>query len=129
MSYSNAPKTELSISSGHTKDAGKFLFSTDGNYLLSLWNGWILWDMNTGGQIWQFENKVDDGYTAKFTYALLERLKCQADGGQKDFKITVSELKAFLEDRVPTLTEKYKGTAQYPTGYNRGQDFPIVICK
>lgn len=77
----------------------------------------------------QFATEFNELGHGAFTYALLEGLKCQADGGQKDFKVTVSELKAFLEDRLPELTEKYKGKAQYPTGYSRGQDFPIVICK
>lgn len=77
----------------------------------------------------QFATEFNELGHGAFTYALLEGLKCQADGGKKDFKITVSELKAFLEDRLPELTEKYKGKAQYPTGYSRGQDFPIVICK
>ncbi len=77
----------------------------------------------------QFATEFDELGHGAFTYALLEGLKCQADGGQKDFKITVSELKAYLEDRLPEITEKYKGKAQYPTGYSRGQDFPIVICK
>ncbi len=77
----------------------------------------------------QFATEFNELGHGAFTYALLEGMKCQADGGTKDFKITVSELKAFLEDRLPELTAKYKGTAQYPTGYSRGQDFPIVICK
>ena len=25
---------------------------------------------------------------------------------------------------LPVLTEQYRGQAQYPTGYSRGQDFP-----
>ncbi|MBX2843447.1 MAG: caspase family protein [Flammeovirgaceae bacterium] len=64
-----------------------------------------------------------------FTYALLEGMKGKADGGFKDKKITVNELKGYLEDRVPELTEKYRGRPQYPTGYSRGQDFPIVIIE
>jgi uncharacterized caspase-like protein len=77
----------------------------------------------------QFATEFNDLGHGTFTYALIEGLQCQADGGTKDRKITVNELKAWIEDRVPELTEKYKGTAQYPTGYSRGQDFPIVICK
>ncbi|WP_020528603.1 caspase family protein [Flexithrix dorotheae] len=64
-----------------------------------------------------------------FTYALLEGIRGKADGGFKDKKITVNELKGYLEDRVPELTEKYRGRPQYPTGYSRGQDFPIVIIE
>jgi WD40 repeat protein len=64
-----------------------------------------------------------------FTYALLEALSGKADGGTMDKKITVGEIKAYIEDRVPQLTQKYSGTAQYPSGYSVGQDFPIVISK
>lgn len=64
-----------------------------------------------------------------FTYALLEALNGKADGGTMDKKITVNELKAYIEDRVPQLTQKYGGTAQYPTGYSIGQDFPVTIVK
>lgn len=64
-----------------------------------------------------------------FTYALLEAISGKADGGTMDKKITVGEIKAYIEDRVPQLTQKYSGTAQYPSGYSVGQDFPIVISK
>lgn len=64
-----------------------------------------------------------------FTYALLEALEGKSDGGAKDKKITVNEIKAYIEDRVPQLTQQYSGTAQYPSGYSIGQDFPIGICK
>jgi len=36
---------------------------------------------------------------------------------------------SYLNDRVPELSEKHKGQAQYPTSYGFGQDFPIVIIK
>ncbi len=62
-----------------------------------------------------------------FTYALIEALQGKADGGSMDGKITVNEVKAYLEDRVSDLTKKHRGKAQYPTSYSKGQDFPIVI--
>ena len=62
-----------------------------------------------------------------FTYALLNGLYGKADGGSQDGKITVKELEAFINDRVPALTEKHRGQAQYPNSYARGQDFPIGI--
>ena len=62
-----------------------------------------------------------------FTYAILEGLKGNADGG--DRKITAKELGAFIEDKVPELTEQYKGQAQFPRSYGFGQDFPLVIVK
>ena len=63
-----------------------------------------------------------------FTYALLQGLNGEADGGNpKDGKITVKELEAYLNDRVPELTKKYRGTAQYPNSFARGQDFPLGV--
>lgn len=62
-----------------------------------------------------------------FTYALLEGLNGKADQGAKDKKITVQELSAFLNDRVPELTQIHKGQAQYPSSYGYGQDFPIGV--
>lgn len=60
-----------------------------------------------------------------FTYALLEALDGKADAG--DDKITVNELKIFMEERVPELSEQYGGQAQYPTGFVHGNDFPISL--
>lgn len=62
-----------------------------------------------------------------FTYALLEALDGKADNGDK--KITVNELKLYMEERVPDLTKQYGGKAQYPTGYITGNDFPISIVE
>lgn len=62
-----------------------------------------------------------------FTYALLEALDGKADNGDK--KITVNELKFYMEDRVPELTKQYGGQAQYPTGYITGNDFPISVLE
>ncbi len=62
-----------------------------------------------------------------FTYAILQGLKGKADSGDK--RVTVNELKAWVESEVPELTQKYKGTPQYPASYGFGQDFPIGIVK
>ncbi|MFH0992132.1 MAG: caspase family protein [bacterium] len=64
-----------------------------------------------------------------FTYALLQGLNGDADGSPLDGKVTVKELEAYLNDQVPELTKKYRGTAQYPNSYARGQDFPLAISK
>jgi uncharacterized caspase-like protein len=64
-----------------------------------------------------------------FTYCVLLGLQGQADGGNKDKKITVKELSSFLDDKVPELSEKHKGTPQYPSIYGYGMDFPIIIIK
>jgi WD40 repeat protein len=60
-----------------------------------------------------------------FTYALIEGLAGKADTG--DGRVTVNELKAFLESEVPEITQKHKGTPQYPSSYGFGQDFPVVV--
>jgi WD40 repeat protein len=62
-----------------------------------------------------------------FTYALLQAIAGEADGIPKDGKITVYELKSFLDDKVPELTYQYKNTTQYPHTFSRGNDFPIVL--
>jgi uncharacterized caspase-like protein len=64
-----------------------------------------------------------------FTYLILEALNGQADGLPADGKITIYELKAFLDDQVPELTRKLKGKPQYPHTFSRGQDFPIILNK
>lgn len=64
-----------------------------------------------------------------FTYTILQALKGDADGSSKDKKITVKEISAYLNDKVPEFSEKYKGSAQYPNSYGYGQDFPVVIVK
>lgn len=63
-----------------------------------------------------------------FTYALLEGITGAADANN-DKKLTVRELSTFIENKVPELSEKYKGTAQFPSAYSFGNDFPIVIYK
>jgi WD40 repeat protein len=62
-----------------------------------------------------------------FTYSILDGLSGNADGGKRDGMITVTELKAWIEDQVPELTMQYRGEAQYPTGYIKGQDFPVKV--
>ena len=78
----------------------------------------------------QFATEFQQLKHGAFTYALLEALDGKADGGEKDQKITVNEIKAYMEDRVPELTKQYGGgNAQYPTGFSTGQDFPIKVLK
>ncbi|MBI3135426.1 MAG: caspase family protein [Bacteroidetes bacterium] len=82
----------------------------------------------TASQDAQYANEAGDLQHGLFTYALLEILNGQR-GNNGDEKITISELKVYVEERVPELSEQYHGTAQYPTSYSFGQDFPIVILK
>lgn len=83
----------------------------------------------TASQEAQYANEESKLKHGLFTYALIEGLQGNADSGIKDKKITVNELKSYVEDRVPELSEQYGVPAQYPTGYSYGQDFPIVIIK
>ncbi len=64
-----------------------------------------------------------------FTYLLIKALEGDADGAPKDGKVTIYELKSYLDDQVPEMTRKMKGKPQYPYTFSRGQDFPVVIDK
>ncbi len=63
-----------------------------------------------------------------FTYALLQGLDGAALGGGSG-KITVKQLEAYLNDRLPELTRKYRGSAQYPASWSRGMDFPLAVTE
>ncbi|WP_248723933.1 caspase family protein [Seonamhaeicola sp. ML3] len=73
----------------------------------------------------QFATEFEKLGHGVFTYALLEALSGKADNG--DSKVTVNELKAYLEVRVPEISEQYKGSAQYPASFGFGQDFPLSV--
>ncbi|MCS7003990.1 MAG: caspase family protein [Cytophagales bacterium] len=77
----------------------------------------------------QYASEVQSLGHGIFTYSVLEGLKGAADGGVKDGKITVGEIKNFASDLVPELSLKYKGTPQYLTVFMSGQDFPIGIAQ
>jgi WD40 repeat protein len=64
-----------------------------------------------------------------FTYLLLKALHGDADGAPKDGKVTIYELKSYLDDQVPEMTRKLKGKPQYPYTFSRGQDFPVTVDK
>ena len=75
----------------------------------------------------QYATEFDELGHGVFTYALLEALSGKADSG--DNRITVNELKAYLESRVPEISEQYKGSPQYPSSFGFGQDFPVSVYK
>lgn len=83
----------------------------------------------TASQDYQFANESGGLGHGLFTYAIIEALEGKADGGSNDQKITIGELKTYVEDRVPELSEMYHGSAQFPTSYSFGQDFPLVITE
>lgn len=64
-----------------------------------------------------------------FTYSLLQGLEGAADGSPEDGKITIYEIKSYLDDQVPQLSLKYKGRPQYPYSFSRGHDFPISLSR
>lgn len=61
-----------------------------------------------------------------FTYALLEALDGKADRGG-DNLITVNEIKLYIDQRVPELTQQFRRKAQHPRGFQSGDDFPIFV--
>lgn len=75
----------------------------------------------------QFASEFSQLGHGAFTYCLLEALNGGADNGDK--KITIKELDAYLQIKVPEVTQKYKGTVQYPASYGYGNDFPLIIIK
>lgn len=82
---------------------------------------------STGSE--QFATEFKELGHGVFTYALLQGLNCNTDGSEKDKKITIKRLEAFLNDEIPSLTQKYHGTIQYPKAWSMGMDFPIAVCK
>lgn len=75
----------------------------------------------------QFATEYADLGHGIFTYCLLQALSGASDGAPKDGKVTIFELKSFIDDQVPTLSMKYKGVSQYPYTFSKGHDFPLVI--
>ncbi len=60
-----------------------------------------------------------------FTYALLEGLAGKADES-KDGAVSANELKDYLEQALPAITERYLGRPQYPRSFGYGRDFTIA---
>tara|TARA_B100000508_G_scaffold11104_1_gene7836 strand:- start:7317 stop:10724 length:3408 start_codon:yes stop_codon:yes gene_type:complete len=83
----------------------------------------------TASQEMEYANESSDLKHGVFTYAILELMKAESELA-RDFSadeiITVNELKTYVESRVPELSQKYKGSPQYPTGYSFGNDFPLI---
>lgn len=73
----------------------------------------------------QFASEFEVLQHGVFTYALLDALGGKAAYG--DERITVSELKKYMDETVPELSDKYGGQSQYPTGFIHGNDFPIGL--
>jgi len=77
----------------------------------------------------QYASEIKQLKHGLFTYVLLEAMKGKADGAPKDGKVTIYELKSYLDDQVPEISKQYKGDAQYPYTFSKGNDFPVIIEK
>jgi uncharacterized caspase-like protein len=83
----------------------------------------------TASQDAQYTNESGDLKHGLFTYALLEILKGENFATALDGKITIHEIKAYVEERIPELSEQHHGSSQHPTSYSFGQDSPLIILK
>ena len=84
------------------------------------------WIAASGSQ--QFASEFSTLGHGLFTYTILQGLEGGADGNN-DHKITVEELSAYVKNKLPEFSEKYKGEVQYPNSFGYGMDFPIFILK
>ena len=71
----------------------------------------------------QFASEIAELGHGVFTYALLQGL--QGKAAKPDGRITAASLRSWIEDAIPELTKKYRGSEQFPTTFMFGQDFPI----
>jgi WD40 repeat protein len=62
-----------------------------------------------------------------FTYVLLEALNGKADGAPADSKITVYEIKSYIDDQVPEVSFNLIRHKQFPSTFSMGHDFPLVM--
>ena len=77
----------------------------------------------------QFASEFSELGHGLFTYVLLQALAGEADGAPSDGKVTIYELKSYLDDQVPEYSLKFRGKPQYPYTFSRGHDFPLIIFK
>ncbi|MGD2150630.1 MAG: caspase family protein [Desulfobacterales bacterium] len=76
----------------------------------------------------QYASELPELGHGLFTYAFLQAIAGHADGGKPpDGKITIKEIEAYINDRVPELTQRFRGSAQYPNSYTIGHDFPLAM--
>lgn len=75
----------------------------------------------------QFASEFSQLGHGSFTYCLLQAFN--GDANPNDKQLTVKMLDAYLQTKVPEVTQKYKGTVQYPVSYSYGNDFPIIMIK
>ena len=85
------------------------------------------WLTATGSE--QYATEFKDLGHGVFTYSILEVLSGKDQSIISDGVITIRELSAYVEKRVPELSEKHKGNPQYPASFSFGNDFPIMMFK
>ncbi|MTB52822.1 caspase family protein [Lewinella sp. W8] len=73
----------------------------------------------------QFASEFDELGHGAFTFVLLQGLSGKAAGS--DRRVSVNELKAYLDAEVPELTQRTNGVPQYPASFGFGQDFPLSV--
>ncbi|MDH5604023.1 MAG: caspase family protein, partial [Cyclobacteriaceae bacterium] len=81
--------------------------------------------MLTASNSLQFATEFDSLKHGVFTYSLLEALDGAADTG--DDKVSVYELKLYMEREVPRISRQFGGQAQKPVAHVFGNDFPISL--
>ncbi len=62
-----------------------------------------------------------------FTYVLLEALNGKADGAPADSKVTIYEIKSYIDDQVPEVSFNLIRHKQFPSTFSMGHDFPLVM--
>jgi WD40 repeat protein len=71
----------------------------------------------------QYATELKELSHGVLTYSILEGL--QGKGGEG--KVTVEGLIQYVKDRLPELTEKYRGSPQWPVSWGAGMDFPLAL--
>jgi hypothetical protein len=77
----------------------------------------------------QFATEFKELGHGVFTYAILQGMSCSVSGSGTEKKVTVKELETYLNEQIPLLTGKYRGSVQYPRSWSKGMDFPLGICQ
>lgn len=75
----------------------------------------------------QFASEFKSLQHGLFTFVLLKALEGEADGSPREGKVTLFELKSYLDDQVPEMSMRFKGKPQYPYTFSRGNDFPLKV--
>lgn len=89
------------------------------------------------------DNKVNLKYAVRDAKNIEEKLKDQTatlykpgiihytilglGGKAGEKKVTVEGLITYVKNRLPNITEKYRGNPQYPVSWGTGMDFPLVV--